>query len=64
MQLYMDEKTQRAIKKYPHRAVDIAQSFDSKQVACKQWLYNELSNLDIPQQKRIYIAGFGIGGFD
>ena len=57
----MDEKTQRAIKKYPHRAVDIAQSFDSKQVACKQWLYDELSNLDIPQQKRIYIAGSWYG---
>ena len=57
----MDEKTQRAIKKYPHRAVDIAQSFDSKQVACKQWLYDELKNLCLPQPHKIFIAGGWFG---
>jgi len=69
MQFYIDEKTQKIIKKYPHRAIDIAQSFDSKQVACKQWLYDELHKLKIPQEEfglddkeeRIYIAGSWYG---
>ena len=57
MELYIDEKTQRAIKKFPHRALDIVQSYDSKQVACKQWLYNKLKDLQLPQPHRIHIAG-------
>jgi len=61
MELYIDEKTQRAIKKFPHRALDIVQSYDSKQVACKQWLYNKLVDLNIAQPRRIYIAGSWYG---
>ena len=57
----MDEKTQRAIKKYPHRAVDIAQSYDKKQIACKQWLYDELKKLSLPSPHRIFIAGGWFG---
>ena len=53
----MDNLTQRAIKKYPHRAVDIAQSYDAKQIKCKQWLCDHLEMLNLPQFKRIYIAG-------
>lgn len=57
----MDDVTQKAIKKFPHRAVDIAQSYDKKQIACKQWLYDELKKLRLPQPKRIYIAGSWYG---
>ena len=32
MKYSMDQITQKAIKKFPHRAVDIAQSFDIKQI--------------------------------
>ena len=53
----MDNLTQRAIKKYPHRAVDIAQSYDAKQIKCKEWLCDQLEILNLPQFKRIYIAG-------
>lgn len=54
----MDAVTQKAIKKFPHRAVDIAQSYDWKQVQCKEWLCDNLE-LFIPKFKdtRIYIAG-------
>ena len=54
----MDTVTQRAIKKFPHRAVDIAQSYDWKQLQCKEWLCDNLE-LFIPEfeGKRIYIAG-------
>ena len=38
----MDEATQKAIKKFPHRAKDIAQSYDSKQVKSKDWLIQTL----------------------
>jgi hypothetical protein len=57
----LDQKTARAIKKFPHRAVDIVQSFDEKQIKCKQWLYEELLNIPIPTSKRIYIAGSWYG---
>lgn len=57
----MDDITQKAIKKFPHRAVDIAQSYDKKQIACKQWLYDELKKLCLPRPKRIYIAGSWYG---
>ena len=46
----MDKVTQRAIKKFPHRAVDIAQSYDWKQLQCKEWLCDNLefiSNLNL-----------------
>ena len=54
----MDATTQRAIKKYPHRAVDIAQSYNEKQVKCKDWLCDHLY-FDMRTQKfdRIYVAG-------
>lgn len=57
----MDTKTQTAIKKFPHRAVDIAQSYDIKQIKCKQWLIKELINLGLPTPKRIYVAGSWYG---
>lgn len=60
MQFQIDEYTARAIKKFPHRAHDIVQSFDEKQVKCKQWLYDELSNIPIASQ-RIYVAGSWYG---
>ncbi len=53
---YMDEQTQRAIKKFPHRAADIAQSYDAKQIKCKEWLHKKLEYLPA-KIKRIYIAG-------
>lgn len=58
---YIDDKTARAIHKYPHRAKDIVKSFDYKQVKCKNWLYEELKKLNIPQPKRIYVAGSWYG---
>ena len=51
---YMDEQTQRAIKKFPHRAADIAQSYDAKQIKCKEWLHKKLEYLPA-KSKRIYI---------
>ena len=42
----MDEATQRAIKKYPHRAKDIAQSFSQNQIRSKQWLVRRLTALN------------------
>ena len=57
----MDPKTAKAIKKYPNNAVDIAQSYDEKQIKCKQWVYDELLNIPIPQPKRIYVAGSWYG---
>ena len=57
----MDQATSKAIKKFPHKACDIAQSFDEKQIKCKKWLYQKLSNIPIPEQKRIYIAGSWYG---
>ena len=58
----MDATTQRAIKKYPHRAVDIAQSYNEKQVKCKDWLCDHLY-FDMRTQKfdRIYVAGSWYG---
>ena len=38
----MDPVTQRAIKKFPNKAADIAQSFDEKQIKSKEWLVEEL----------------------
>ena len=57
----MDAVTQRAIKKFPHRAVDIVQSYDEKQVRCKDWLCAHIEMADIPSVKRIYIAGSWYG---
>ena len=54
---YMDEQTQRAIKKFPHRAADIAQSYDAKQLKCKEWLCDYLEIINLPKFKRIYITG-------
>ena len=41
----MDERTQRAIKKFPHRAVDIVNSYDRKKIKNKQWLVKRISSL-------------------
>ena len=60
MKFQIDECTARAIKKFPHRARDIVHSFDKKQVKCKQWLYDELSNIPIIPQ-RIWVAGSWYG---
>ena len=60
MRFQIDEYTARAIKKFPQKAQDIVQSFDKKQVKCKEWLYNELLNLPI-NPERIYVAGSWYG---
>lgn len=57
----IDECTAKVIKKYPQRAKDIVQSFDEKQIKSKEWLYNELSVLPIPEPRRIYVAGSWYG---
>jgi len=57
----MDAVTQRAIKKFPHRAVDIVQSYDEKQVRCKDWLCEHIEMANIPSVKRMYIAGSWYG---
>jgi len=56
----IDPLTARAIKKYPHRASDIVQSLDPKQVLCKNWLIETLENFPI-DPKRIWIAGGWFG---
>jgi len=61
MQYYIDPITAQAIKKYPHRTRDIVQSFDEKQLKCKQWLYDELKGLNIRPRKKIYVAGSWFG---
>lgn len=60
---YIDHQTARAIKKFPHRAKDIVQSFDLKQVLCKRWLIDELKNVTskIDGPRKIYIAGSWYG---
>ena len=57
----MDAFTQRAIKKYPHLAADIAQSYNHKQVQCKEWLCDNLEFINHFEFKRIYIAGSWYG---
>jgi hypothetical protein len=56
----IDPLTARAIKKYPHRAIDIVQSLDEKQIICKNWLIEKLEMFSI-EPKRIYIAGGWFG---
>ena len=58
---YLDKATARAIKKYPHRALDIVNSFSENQYACKVWLYEELSKCQLPQQQIVYVAGSWYG---
>jgi len=41
----IDDVTQKVIKKYPHRCIDIAQSFDEKQVRSKAWLTHYLEQV-------------------
>ena len=58
----MDEHTQRAIKKFPHRAVDIVNSFDYKKIYCKNWMVKRLAKIQHqgmlkPNIERIYIIG-------
>ena len=57
----IDPVTQVVIKKYPHRAADIAQSFNWKQVECKDWLVKEIREIKIRNTfekiSRIYIIG-------
>jgi len=57
MPFYMDEKTQRAIKKFPERATDIVRSFETNKIVCKQWLIDKLKDLKISPKERIFIAG-------
>jgi hypothetical protein len=61
MKFQIDPKTARAIKKHPHRAIDLVQSLSEKQVACKQWLYDTLINIPIEDPKKIFIAGSWYG---
>lgn len=61
MKYYIDQTTSKIIRKYPHRATDIAQSFDEKQIKCKTWLYETLKSLEISAPKNIYIAGSWFG---
>ena len=58
----MDELTQRAIKKFPNRAVDIANSFDHKKIYCKHWMVKRLVKIQNQGMlksniERIYIIG-------
>lgn len=41
----IDSTTQKVLKRYPMRAADIAQSFDSKQIESKYWLKRELTKV-------------------
>lgn len=56
----MDEKTRKAIRKYPHRAVDIAESYDPKKIKSKEWLIEELDKIPF-NPEWIYIAGSWYG---
>jgi hypothetical protein len=56
----IDPLTARAIKKYPHRTLDIVQSLDEKQIICKNWLIEKLEMFPI-EPKRIWIAGGWFG---
>lgn len=60
---YIDHQTAKAIKKFPHRAKDIVQSFDPKQILCKKWLIDELKNVadQVKRPRKIYIAGSWYG---
>ncbi len=58
---YVDEYTSFAIKKYPHRAKDIIQSFDKKQVACKKWLVEKLIECDLGRIEKINVLGSWYG---
>ena len=67
MNFGIDPATATVIKRYPHRATDLVKSFSERQVVCKQWLVEELTNImkhgikkDRPH-KRIYIAGSWYG---
>lgn len=60
MYFTIDEYTAKALKKFPHRAKDIAQSFDNKQIKCKQWLCDQLSNISL-KPSNIYLAGSWYG---
>tara|TARA_Y100001972_G_C7653149_1_gene328591 strand:+ start:1303 stop:1920 length:618 start_codon:yes stop_codon:yes gene_type:complete len=63
----MDQTTQKAIKKFPHRAVDIAQSFDIKQIKSKEWLIKEFksafeSHIDqFLEIRKIFVLGSWYG---
>lgn len=63
LKYYIDPQTAKAIKRFPHRTEDIVQSFDPKQIECKQWLVNELrkSLNHFEEPSRIYIAGSWYG---
>lgn len=63
MKFYIDPSTAKAIKRFPHRTEDIVQSFDPKQIECKQWLHDQLYCVkDKPESPdRIYIAGSWYG---
>lgn len=58
----IDDVTQKVIKKYPHRCIDIAQSFDKKQIKSKDWLEERFSlflknDIDVKSIHRVNIVG-------
>ena len=57
----IDPTTAFILKKYPEKAKDIVQSFDSKQVICKKWLVDQLIDLNLFQFERISIIGSWYG---
>jgi len=68
MKYKIDPITQKAIKKFPHRSTDIAQSFDEKQIKSKEWLVQELFKVfytyrseTISKIKKINILGSWYG---
>jgi hypothetical protein len=50
MSFYVDDLTRKAIKKYPHRAVDLMDSFDPKKIEAKEWLVQRIKRI---QRKNI-----------
>jgi hypothetical protein len=57
----IDPTTALILKKHPHRVKDIVQSFNHKQIKCKQWLVEQLTELDLLRFDRISIVGSWYG---
>lgn len=58
---YIDSTTAKLIKKYPERASDIVQSFNYKQVLCKDWLVSKLYEYQLTSFENIHIVGCWYG---
>lgn len=60
---FMDPVTVKVIRKYPHRAADIAQSFSQNQLTSKKQLFNALINLQryYGQYDKVYVIGAWFG---